>query len=401
MLKSIVLDHNNINIYELISGDKMKIAYFIDTVIPSQRANTVHVMRMCQALKRNGHEVVLVCDKDKEYSIDSIWKQYGIDERFNLVQIKLPSFIRNHGHRFSNVISAKKKAYAVRDYDYAYGRSAYSLFFLKEKKRYIYEAHNEPDALNRFFEKRILQHKNCKGLVVISQSLKRRYMELFPFIEEHRITVLHDCADIDETDCNNKVELHNLENTKAIKIGYLGHLYPGKCMEILSQVALRCKDLTFHVVGGTSEWVIKWKEYCLKRGIDNIVFYGFVNNSEIGKYYRAFDISILPFSKSVFLGTKKAMDIGRWISPLKLFEAMSYKKPILVSKLPTIEEVIEDGYDGLLADPDDINEWVNKLYYLVENTSVRETLGMHAYTKLKNDYTWQKRASKICDLLEE
>ena len=379
----------------------MKIAYFIDTIIPSYRANTVHVMKMCQALAKEGHDVTLYCDTDSNQGVtEDVWKQYGVEECFSIVSVKMPFLIRKYGHRFYNMLGARAKTKIAKDYDVAYGRSVYSLNELKNKHKYIYEAHSEPTKWTKRYEKKVLKHKNCIGLVVISKALKERYLELYPFLHDADITVLHDCADIDYSENKTVAELKQDPRKSEIKIGYLGHLYPGKCMEILIPVAEKRPEYCFHIVGGTPEWIDHWKDEIKKRGLDNIIFYGYINNADIGRYYRAFDISFLSFSKSIYIGKSQNVDIGKWISPLKLFEAMSYKKAILVSAIPTILEVITNGKDGLTADPDNLNEWLDKLDMLVTDANLRRQLGEAAFEKLKNEYTWEKRAKRISFLLE-
>ena len=378
----------------------MRIAYFIDTIIPSQKANTVHVMRMCQALAKEGHTVTLYCDTGSNKRITAdVWKQYGVEECFSIVSVKMPLLIRKYGHRFYNMLGARAKTKRAKDYDIAYGRSVYSLARIKNKCKFIYEAHSEPTKWTKRYERKVLSHKNCIGLVVISMALKKRYLELFPFLHDTDITVLHDCADIDCSGNETIAELKNIPEKSEIKIGYLGHLYPGKCMEILIPVAEKRPQYCFHIVGGTSEWITYWKDEIKRRRLDNIIFYGYVNNADIGNYYRAFDISFLSFSKSVYIGKSKNVDIGKWISPLKLFEAMSYKKAILVSAIPTILEVITNGEDGLTAAPENLNEWLDKLDMLVTDVNLRRQLGEAAFEKLKNEYTWEKRAKRISYLL--
>ena len=48
----------------------MKILYISNSIIPSRTANSIHVMKMCQAFADNGHEVVLLApdkkNKDKK-----------------------------------------------------------------------------------------------------------------------------------------------------------------------------------------------------------------------------------------------------------------------------------------------------------------------------------------------
>lgn len=378
----------------------MEVSYYIDSDIPSQRANTVHVMKMCQAFARQGHNVTLYCDADEQKTlVEDVWVKYGIEDRFTIERIELPFVIRHYGHRIASMLSALLKARRSRDFDIAYGRSAYALYFLRNKGRYIFEVHAEPDKWNAYFEKRVMQHGNCIGVVAISEALKERYLEIFPFLEGKDIHVLHDCADIDTSNDTSTAALKN-SNAGDVAIGYIGHLYPGKCMEVLIPLAERKKECTFHVVGGTDEWINRWKEVLVAKRISNIVFYGFVDNSEVGKFYRAFDIFLMPFSKRVMLGNQSVMDIGKWISPLKLFEAMAYGKAILSSSLPTIREVLEDHVDAMLADPDNPDEWVEKLDEMIQDSNLRQRLGSNAMEKLKRDYTWTKRVQMIQNIWE-
>lgn len=378
----------------------MRIGYFIESVIPSKRANTVHVMRMCQAFTKLGYEVTLYCDEDdKKVELEEIWDQYGINEKFKIERVYLSDLVRKHGHRFAAMISAKKKSKSIENIDFAYGRSPYCMNFIKDKIPYIFEAHSEPDRFNIRLERNILKHHNCRGLVVISEALKKRYLEIFPFLKEEQVTVLHDCADIPENINVSSAQLKEIEELNPVKIGYLGHLYPGKCMEVLIPVAEACPEFSFHIVGGTEEWITYWKKIIMSKNIKNIVFYGFVNNSEVGKYYRAFDICILPFSKEVYVAKNKFLNIGKWISPLKLFEAMAYKKAILVSKLPTIEEVLTDYQNCIFVEPDDIMKWREKIIELSDNPQLRERLGMEARKELEKNYTWEKRARSISKIM--
>ena len=43
----------------------MKILYISNSIIPSKKANSIHVMKMCQAFADNGHEVILLAPDKK------------------------------------------------------------------------------------------------------------------------------------------------------------------------------------------------------------------------------------------------------------------------------------------------------------------------------------------------
>lgn len=361
------------------------------------KANVVHAMKMCRAFVENGFVVTLFIDRNvHEIDIDTVFRQYGEEKCFAIQTVYMSNRLKKHLHRFGSYITSWMKSKQNMNDGYAYCRSTMSLFFLRRRMPFVYEAHVEPDVLNRQFERSILRHRNCRGLVVISNALKKRYMELFPFFPEERILVLHDAADLDTSNSDTKANLHG--PSANLHIGYVGSLFPGKCMETLIPLAQRCPQFLFHIVGGTEYWINHWKEKAQTAGVNNLVFYGHVDNGQLGDYYRAFDLCIMPFSRNIYISKNKLVDIGRWTSPLKLFEAMAYGKPIISSRLSTIEEVMSDGKDCILVEPENLDDWERKLIMLCEDAALRKRIGLAAQDKLQREYTWTERARKAAKL---
>jgi glycosyltransferase involved in cell wall biosynthesis len=85
------------------------------------------------------------------------------------------------------------------------------------------------------------------------------------------------------------------------------------------------------------------------------------------------------------------------MSPLKLFEYMSWGKPILCSDLPVLREVIEDGRNGLLLPPDDPTAWAAALCRLMDNPDEGERLGNKARADFLARHTWRQRANRVLD----
>ena len=68
----------------------MKILYISKSIIPSRSANSIHVMKMCQALADNGHEVTLLAPDLKyqyEKNINDIYNYYGVRKNFLIKKI--------------------------------------------------------------------------------------------------------------------------------------------------------------------------------------------------------------------------------------------------------------------------------------------------------------------------
>ena len=46
-----------------------------------------------------------------------------------------------------------------------------------------------------------------------------------------------------------------------LKIGYVGHLYKGKGIEVIQLLLNKCNnDIEFHIVGGTEKDINEWKK---------------------------------------------------------------------------------------------------------------------------------------------
>ena len=72
----------------------MRILYISKSTIPSRSANSINVMKMCQAFSNNGHEVVLLAPdlKDKyEKNIDDIYDYYGVNKNFIIKKLWHPN----------------------------------------------------------------------------------------------------------------------------------------------------------------------------------------------------------------------------------------------------------------------------------------------------------------------
>ena len=72
----------------------MKIIYISKSIIPSRAANSIHVMKMCQAFADNGHKVVLLAPNLKNYyesNVDDIYEYYGVKKNFKIKKLFHPN----------------------------------------------------------------------------------------------------------------------------------------------------------------------------------------------------------------------------------------------------------------------------------------------------------------------
>ena len=215
------------------------------------------------------------------------------------------------------------------------------------------------------------------------------------YIEEdiisEKIFVAHDGAD----EVKNLEEKISLKEYGKLNIGYIGHLYEGKGMEVIEQIAPKLPDFRFHIVGGTLKDIEYWSE---KMNFKNVFFYGFVRQDLVQKYINSMDICLLPNQNIIFTHGDSKQNISEYTSPLKMFEYMASKKAIIASDLPVLKEVLTPK-NAYLVGYNDYDNWIDAIHVL-ENENIRKEKGMQAYQDFKVNYSWKQRAKNILKAIE-
>jgi len=365
----------------------LNIIYLSSSFLPSKSANSVHVMNMCEAFENLGIKITLFGFKGEERG--NIFDYYNVNKEFDIYTIKKRPI------RFLGDLIASfkiKKIILNKFYNSViYARNFYPLYLLKNKYKYIVESHILPEnIIHKRIQKVLFKNKNFIKLVVISNILKEDYLKTFPMLKPEDIIVAHDAAKIAKI--KSKKLTKKSGNQKVI--GYVGSLFPGKGMEIISKLTYELPKLKFIIVGGNEEEVNYWNKKCNPK---NTQLIGYVKQKDLIDYYNEFDIVLLPNQKDILVNNKRS-NIGKWTSPLKLFEYMAYQKPIIASDLPVLREVLNEN-NSILCDPENVEEWVRAIKLLIKDEKLSKKIAENAYKDLINKYTWDKRAEKILDIL--
>lgn len=362
----------------------MRIAYLSSSRLPSRFANSVHVVKMCRALSEAGHQVTLHAKRGDGDPLAA----YGIDATFDL-ELVTASQQRVVGPiRFA---AATRRRVVALQPELLYARHVWSLVACASLHiPFVYEAHALPrTALHRVVERWLFRHERFRRLVVISDVLRTDYLAAFPSLDPARVVVAHDGADVQPADSTGTESQSRAP--RKLQVGYVGHLYPGKGMEIVAALAPRLPHMDFHVVGGTEQDLVRWKR---DASFENLRYHGFVSHAELPDKYRMLDVVLVPVQRRVALQRGRG-EIGRWTSPLKLFEAMAHRRAMIVSDHPTMLEVVQHGREALVAAAADVDSWVACLQQLERDATLRESLAREALATLEREYTWTQRATRV------
>ncbi len=187
----------------------MNILYISKSIIPSRSANSIHVMKMCQAFADNGHEVVLLAPDTKEKyekNIDDIYRYYGVKKNFSIKKLFHPNL---KGGAFLYTIAISFYLLFNKRFDLVYGRFLHGVYVATLlNNKVIHETHEiifEKKNHKLIVFKKLIKSNYFKKMVVISQALKNIYLER-EYLNDSKIHVAHDGADEVEN-FNSKIEL--------------------------------------------------------------------------------------------------------------------------------------------------------------------------------------------------
>ena len=125
---------------------------------------------------------------------------------------------------------------------------------------------------------------------------------------------------------------------------------------------------------------------------DRIMFTGRVPRDQARLYHQALDIFVVP---------RKALDVTRSVTPLKPVEALACARPVVASRLRALEEIVEDGVNGLLAEAAEPRDLAAKLKRLLDSEELRALLGHAGRRGVLKSRTWEANALSLAGAYEE
>lgn len=176
---------------------------------------------------------------------------------------------------------------------------------------------------------------------------------------------------------------------EAHMVLYVGRLEPHKGVEFLLEAVPMLRPSAHVVIVGRGPWREALEDSAKRLGVaDRVTFAGSVPWPELPQYHRASDMFVLPS-----------------ISRLEAFgivglEAMSSQKPVVLSDIPGVRDVIEDGKEGMRSRPTDPNDIAEKVNTLIDDPVLRLEMGERGRKRVMENFSWDVIGQRYMDLYD-
>jgi glycosyltransferase involved in cell wall biosynthesis len=363
----------------------MKIVAIAGSTIPSDTANSLQVMKACQALVQIGHEMTLLVPGAKNTSVD-LWGHYGLQTEFPI------EWLSSSSRRRFTWDAVQRARLLKADLIYSWFPQS-AVFSLWRGLPTVFEIHIQPTGLfGPWWHRLFASLRGRKRLASITRalvSLLERKLHLR--LPEEEVVIAPNGVDLERFTSLPEPATARLQIglRAAPTVMCTGHLYEGRGADLFLALASSLPGAHFVWVGGRPEDIKTWKK---RAQSDNVTFTGFIPNRDLPLYQAAADILLMPYSRSI-MGSSGSADSAAVASPMKMFEYMAAGRAIVSADLPVIREVLNDG-NAMFCRPEEIGDWRLVIEFLLNDDVRRVELGNQARQDVQG-YTWVSRAERI------
>ncbi len=182
--------------------------------------------------------------------------------------------------------------------------------------------------------------------------------------------------------------VESLKKGKKYLIGYIGVIGEQEGLDLLLESAKyilsQRNDVHFGIVGGGTH-LDEIKSLCHTMGLSShFDFYGRVDDKTMLEVLNTADVCVNP-DKPTAMNDLSTMN--------KIMEYMALKKPIVQYTLKEGKFSAQEA--SLYAKNTDPIDFANKVIQLLDDNTLRETMGEYGYQRVKKELSWEFESSKL------
>jgi glycosyltransferase involved in cell wall biosynthesis len=179
-------------------------------------------------------------------------------------------------------------------------------------------------------------------------------------------------------------------------LGYVSSLNPYEGIRYLLEAAatLRARGRTLRVLlvgDGEARAAIVAAGHELGLDDGTLIMPGRVPHDDVLRYYSLIDVFVVP---------RTADRVSQLVTPLTPFEAMAMERPVVVSDLPALREIVAPGETGLTFRAEDADDLASVVEGLLDDADLRARLGRQAREWVLTERTWAANGRRYRELYE-
>lgn len=171
---------------------------------------------------------------------------------------------------------------------------------------------------------------------------------------------------------------------------YAGALETFKGIDLLLEVAPRFPEVVFALAGGPAAQQAHYQAQCDRLGLRNVVWLGFLPQSELASLLQAADVLLHPHRSGA---------AATFTSPLKLFDYLASGTPIVASKIPSLTCFEGSGAIAAWCPPDSADQFAQALRQVL-STKPRRPEGYPEAIDYVRQFSWENRIQAILERVD-
>jgi glycosyltransferase involved in cell wall biosynthesis len=390
---------------------KMKKYYifFVGETLPKPEAHLVQVAHSANAAANLGYPAVLAYfQKDWQFlnplphlfsfqprTVDeALRKYYNLQNRLQVLSLPMPPFSDRLQGKWTNSNTIACKYYLPFQLRHQTGLAhSRDWNFIKAAVKNgiptIYEKHH---LEKKAYEPEIVHHPLFKVAVTMADRVLENLLE--NGMPKDKVIKLHN--GYNQSFFERKPEeaiawrKHLLGEKYRHLATYAGALETFKGIDLLLEIAPTQPDVLFALAGGSDARIQEYQAKMQARQISNVMLLGFLPQERLASLLQASDALLYPH-----LSGKAA----NWTSPLKLFDYIAAGKPIISTRIFSLQEFVSSPLISAWCEPDRPDRFSQVLRQTLEKYPQWEIASIHPPELIK-EYSWENRIAKILQHIE-
>ena len=172
-------------------------------------------------------------------------------------------------------------------------------------------------------------------------------------------------------------------------VGFIGSIttYEGLQDLVVAIKLLRAQGVEISlVIAGSGPYESELRK--IIRNCDFIYYAGAIPHRDVQHWYSSFDCCAYPRKNDV---------VCRYVPPMKVLEAMAMGKPVVVSDLAPLTEMVENKVTGLVCEPNNAESLADCLKALMDD-GLASQLASSGRAWVENHRTWEQNSQRYLDM---